>query len=75
MLPKNRLRDVRLSRLYIFPNEEYPYEKNITKIYDKTLVDKFGLPKQTKREKKKKFKDVKAITSEVIPNNKKEKCE
>ena len=68
MLPKNRLRDVRLSRLYVFPDNEHPYEKNITKIYDKTLVDKFGLPKQNKSEKKKKFKDVKSITSKIISN-------
>jgi hypothetical protein len=72
MLPKNRLRDNRLSRLYIFPDEENPYEQNITKIYDKTLVDEFGLPKLTKSEKKKKYKDIKAITSEVIYKNKKE---
>ncbi|KAI9136597.1 50S ribosomal protein L13 [Paraphysoderma sedebokerense] len=31
MLPKNRLRAVRLNRLLIFPDEEHPYEKNIFK--------------------------------------------
>ena len=31
MLPKNRLRDVRLNRLHIFPEEKHPYENNIIK--------------------------------------------
>ncbi|CAG8535227.1 11146_t:CDS:2 [Funneliformis caledonium] len=69
MLPKNKLRDVRLNRLHIFPYDKHPYKENITKIYDKTLLDKFGLPKQTKSEKKKKFKDIKAITSKFVSNN------
>ncbi|CEH13790.1 50s ribosomal protein l13 [Ceraceosorus bombacis] len=34
MLPKNRLRDRRLERLKIFPDEEHPYEANIIKRYD-----------------------------------------
>ncbi|CAB4486459.1 ribosomal protein L13 [Rhizophagus irregularis] len=75
MLPKNKLRENRLSRLYVFPDEENPYEQNITKIYDKPLVDQFGLPKLTKSEKRKKFKDIKAITSEVVFKNKKENKE
>ena len=31
MLPKNRLRDVRLERLHIFDGEEHPYTENIIK--------------------------------------------
>ncbi|KAI8146726.1 50S ribosomal protein L13 [Fennellomyces sp. T-0311] len=31
MLPKNRLRDVRLERLYIFDGEDHPYKENIIK--------------------------------------------
>lgn len=31
MLPKNRLRDVRLDRLHIFEGAEHPYEANIIK--------------------------------------------
>ncbi|OLY80991.1 54S ribosomal protein L23, mitochondrial [Smittium mucronatum] len=34
MLPKNRLRDVRIGRLLVFPEGEHPYEQNIMKIYD-----------------------------------------
>jgi large subunit ribosomal protein L13 len=34
MLPKNTLRDRRLSRLLIFPDEEHPYEQNILRRYD-----------------------------------------
>lgn len=34
MLPKNRLRDVRLGRLLIFPEESHPYDGNIIKRYD-----------------------------------------
>ncbi|PVV03916.1 hypothetical protein BB560_001573, partial [Smittium megazygosporum] len=34
MLPKNRLRDVRLKRLLIFPEEDHPYKGNIFKEYD-----------------------------------------
>jgi large subunit ribosomal protein L13 len=34
MLPKNRLRDVRLKRLLIFPDEKHPYAANIVKRYD-----------------------------------------
>ncbi|KAF9106764.1 54S ribosomal protein L23, mitochondrial [Mortierella sp. AM989] len=34
MLPKNRLRDPRLARLFVFEGEEHPYEQNIIKRYD-----------------------------------------
>ncbi|ODV88592.1 hypothetical protein CANCADRAFT_27295 [Tortispora caseinolytica NRRL Y-17796] len=34
MLPKNRLRKIRLDRLKTFEGEENPYEANATKIYD-----------------------------------------
>ncbi|RKP14994.1 50S ribosomal protein L13 [Piptocephalis cylindrospora] len=34
MLPKNRLRDGRLKRLLIFPDEEHPYAQNIVRRYD-----------------------------------------
>ena len=31
MLPKNKLRDVMMKRLKVFPHEGHPFEKNITK--------------------------------------------
>ncbi|KAI7833126.1 50S ribosomal protein L13 [Kickxella alabastrina] len=34
MLPKNKLRKVRLERFMIFPEEEHPYVENIIKRYD-----------------------------------------
>ncbi|KAI9480159.1 54S ribosomal protein L23, mitochondrial [Coemansia sp. RSA 989] len=34
MLPKNRLRKVRLARLMIYPDGEHPYAENIIKRYD-----------------------------------------
>ncbi|KAF9391301.1 54S ribosomal protein L23, mitochondrial [Podila verticillata] len=34
MLPKNRLREPRLGRLFIFEGEVHPYEQNIVKRYD-----------------------------------------
>ncbi|KAJ1730063.1 54S ribosomal protein L23, mitochondrial [Coemansia biformis] len=34
MLPKNRLRKVRLERLLVFPDGEHPYTENIIKRYD-----------------------------------------
>ncbi|KAL7747474.1 54S ribosomal protein L23, mitochondrial [Sorochytrium milnesiophthora] len=33
MLPKNKLRDLRLSRLHIYPGKAHPYEHNIFKNY------------------------------------------
>ncbi|OMH81004.1 54S ribosomal protein L23, mitochondrial [Zancudomyces culisetae] len=42
MLPKNRLRDKRVGRLYIFPDTENPYEANIFKAHD------LNLPSQAK---------------------------
>ena len=30
MLPKNKLRDKRLSRLFIFPDENHPYQDKVT---------------------------------------------
>ncbi|PWN95810.1 60S ribosomal protein L23 [Tilletiopsis washingtonensis] len=40
MLPKNKLRDRRLERLKIFPDEAHPYAANIVKRYD--LGDAFA---------------------------------
>jgi large subunit ribosomal protein L13 len=37
MLPKNRLRDVRLKRLLIFPDEKHPYAANIIKRHDESV--------------------------------------
>ncbi|KDN36142.1 60S ribosomal protein L23 [Tilletiaria anomala UBC 951] len=34
MLPKNTLRDRRLERLKVFPDDAHPYTQNITKRYD-----------------------------------------
>jgi hypothetical protein len=34
MLPKNKLRQRRLDRLLIFPDEEHPHALNITRHYD-----------------------------------------
>ena len=34
MLPKNRLREPRLGRLFVFEGEDHPYEQNIIKRYD-----------------------------------------
>ncbi|KAJ2761071.1 54S ribosomal protein L23, mitochondrial, partial [Coemansia nantahalensis] len=34
MLPKNRLRKVRLARLLVYPDGEHPYADNIIKRYD-----------------------------------------
>ncbi|KAJ2692784.1 54S ribosomal protein L23, mitochondrial [Coemansia spiralis] len=34
MLPKNRLRKVRLERLLVYPDSEHPYADNIIKRYD-----------------------------------------
>jgi len=50
MLPKNRLRDVRLERLKIFPDENHPYDANIMKVYDQTFLNE--LPKPHKGPKK-----------------------
>ncbi|MBI4004794.1 50S ribosomal protein L13 [Candidatus Roizmanbacteria bacterium] len=36
MLPKNKLRDKRLARLFVFPNEEHPYKDRFKK---KLLID------------------------------------
>jgi large subunit ribosomal protein L13 len=37
MLPKNRLRNYRLGRLFIFPDAEHPYDKNIVKRFDEKI--------------------------------------
>lgn len=37
MLPKNKLRDRRLERLHIFPDESHPYEANLFKDYCRDL--------------------------------------
>ncbi|KAF9359908.1 54S ribosomal protein L23, mitochondrial [Mortierella sp. NVP85] len=34
MLPKNRLREPRLARLFVFEGEDHPYQQNIIKRYD-----------------------------------------
>lgn len=34
MLPKNRLREPRLARLFVFEGEDHPYTQNIVKRYD-----------------------------------------
>ncbi|KAF9941923.1 54S ribosomal protein L23, mitochondrial [Modicella reniformis] len=34
MLPKNRLREPRLARLFVFEGEDHPYKQNIIKRYD-----------------------------------------
>lgn len=36
MLPKNRLRDIRLARLKAFEGPGHPYKTNIVKLYDAT---------------------------------------
>ncbi|CAJ0763287.1 19494_t:CDS:2, partial [Entrophospora sp. SA101] len=38
MLPKNRLRDIRLSRLKVFPESKHSYEKTIIKRYDQETM-------------------------------------
>ncbi|KAA1081190.1 54S ribosomal protein L23, mitochondrial [Puccinia graminis f. sp. tritici] len=38
MLPKNKLRDRRLERLHIFPDEEHPYHGNLYKDYTRIPV-------------------------------------
>lgn len=40
MLPKNKLRDRRLERLKVFPENEHPYAKNVLKRYDLKPFDK-----------------------------------
>ncbi|CAG8465208.1 4203_t:CDS:10 [Ambispora gerdemannii] len=46
MLPKNRLRNVRLGRLFIFTDDQHPYEGNIIKFYDEALTSSlFNAPK------------------------------
>ncbi|PVU92603.1 hypothetical protein BB559_003652 [Furculomyces boomerangus] len=37
MLPKNKLRDVRMKRLFVFPEDEHPYKANIFKTYDGSI--------------------------------------
>ena len=38
MLPKNRLRDDRLSRLKAFEGEAHPYKRNIVKFYGRSQI-------------------------------------
>ncbi|CAG8450388.1 9275_t:CDS:2 [Diversispora eburnea] len=60
MLPKNRLRDVRLERLKIFPDENHPYEANIIKNYDHIFLNNLPVdnkPKKMSPEKRKELKE------------------
>ncbi|CAD6885715.1 unnamed protein product [Tilletia controversa] len=47
MLPKNKLRERRLDRLKIFPDEEHPYKSNILTRYDLGHVLPSNEPSQT----------------------------
>lgn len=38
MLPKNKLRDRRLERLHIFPDDDHPYEANLYKDYTRLPI-------------------------------------
>lgn len=44
MLPKNKLRDRRLERLLVFPDNEHPYAQNILKRYD---LEPFSLERES----------------------------
>ncbi|RIB07502.1 ribosomal protein L13-domain-containing protein [Gigaspora rosea] len=79
MLPKNRLRYRRLNRLFIFPDDKHPYEKNILKYYDYTL-NELSLPDKVEKKiqdksknqdkKSKKNKSKKISSAENIDNGK-----
>jgi ribosomal protein L13 len=56
MLPKNRLRDVRLSRLYIFPNDEHPMKKILLKFMIKLLLINLDYLNKLKEKRKKNLK-------------------
>ncbi|KAK9897466.1 60S ribosomal protein L23 [Cystobasidium minutum MCA 4210] len=47
MLPKNTLRDRRLDRLLVFPDDAHPYEQNILKRYD---LSPFAVERQQRTE-------------------------
>ncbi|CAG8660491.1 44461_t:CDS:2 [Gigaspora margarita] len=78
MLPKNRLRYRRLNRLFIFPDDKHPYEKNILKSYDYTLnelslpdkVEKIQDKSKNQDKKSKKNKSKKFSSPENIDNGK-----
>src|SRR5690349_21597911 len=59
MLPKNRLRDVRLERLRIFPDENHPYEANIIKNYDHIFLNNLPVDKKPKKMSPEKRKELK----------------
>ncbi|KAM0792896.1 hypothetical protein ACM66B_002657 [Microbotryomycetes sp. NB124-2] len=63
MLPKNRLRDKRLERLFIFPDSENPYEANIIRDH----AEEFG--KTWKREKAAKDPAVSATSAQRPPTH------
>ena len=44
MLPKNKLRDRRLERLLVFPDNEHPYAENILRRYD---LEPITLPRES----------------------------
>lgn len=47
MLPKNRLRDKRMERLFIFPDEAHPYEQNLMKDHTEEFGQTFKKSKST----------------------------
>ncbi|CAG8616601.1 15175_t:CDS:2, partial [Acaulospora colombiana] len=73
MLPKNRLREVRLERLKIFPDENHPYDANIIKIYGQTfpneLPEPYKKPKKMSQKKRKELKE--KIKGENVENGQK----
>lgn len=46
MLPKNRLRDDRLSRLKAFEGEAHPYKKNVVKIMGRSKLAEWSEEKR-----------------------------
>lgn len=52
MLPKNRLRAKRLERLFIFADDQHPYEQNILKDHAAEFGKTFKAEKVPKEEAK-----------------------
>jgi len=44
MLPKNRLRKVRMSRLWVFPDEGHQYQQNLAKDYEQSQPVRVSIP-------------------------------
>ncbi|KAK9711453.1 54S ribosomal protein L23, mitochondrial [Basidiobolus ranarum] len=65
MLPKNKVRELRLSRLLIFPDEKHPHEGNIIKRYDEKINPD---PKNFMKSEKFKPKLYKKKSNEVKQN-------